>query len=153
MYSDETLIDEKFMKIDGVIFRVNYRYNEEADRYFGMNTFLYNGASFEVYIQNEEQNNLIIDYNIRTINKKVRKIKGFYRCSCFAYKINKLKFDTITLMNEGYNTARFYTNTKNRYWASHKDHYNVEEIKICKKLDLEYENNLNSLSGINKFNL
>lgn len=152
MNSAEDFDDVKFIKIDGMFFRLDCHYDDEADMLVSKHSFNYNGLSFRVLVQNDEQHDLISDYIWRMDEDKERKIKAFHRCNCFAYDIKKLKFDGMTIKDH-FDVARFYTYTKNRYWAPYKDNYTEEEIAICRALDEEYEQLYKSLPIMDKYNL
>jgi hypothetical protein len=159
MNSAEDFLDERFVMIDGVHFRLDYHYYEEdGSKYLsGFNTNFNDtekgrSAYLYVVVQTDEQHDLISDYIWRIDERKVKKIKCFYRDNCFAYDIKKLKFDGMSIKKD-LDVAKFHTETANMYWASHKDHYTEEDVKIFKKLDEDAENLRKSLSQVSKYNL
>lgn len=155
-------INEKFVVIDGVHFRLDYFYDSEPDVddewISGFNTSLNDNwsyglrATFSVIVQTEEQHELISNYVWRMREKKERKIKAFQRCNCFVHNINKLKFRGMTIKHN-FDVATFSAETVNRKWSPYKQTYSEEDKRIFTELDIEVNNLKNSYSSINKYNL
>ena len=137
-----------FVKIENIIFRLKKQEtndNPEYDSYDRPNMPT-------VFIDTYEQQELIDKFDERRrLNKKTKKISGYYETTCFKYEFKNFKFISVNMYlknNRTVTIAKFFSKALNRSWKdiSLYTTEDLKQIEHLKKIDI-------SLKSLDKFNL